>query len=95
MTITRTLFKYNIVKSFDRPFHCKPHFEKSDALRAVSDCGTPIYPCKRQHGDAGRSRQSHLCKGTIMYRSAFVNHLEKHVLQVKPEEGNSKPSKGC
>lgn len=87
-------------KSFDTPFHCKRHFEQSHVSRAVSNCGTPIYPCKRQHGDAGRSQRSHfhcpVCKGTVTHRTAFVKHLEKHhVMQVNQEEENYEPSEGC
>ena len=58
----------------------------------MSHCGIPIYPCKRQHGDTGRSQRSHfhcpICKGTVTHRSPFVKHLENHdALQVQPEEG--------
>ena len=58
----------------------------------MSHCGIPVYPCKMQHGDTGRSQQSHfhcpVCKGTVTHPSAFVKHLENHdAPKVQPEEG--------
>lgn len=69
-------------KAFDTPFHCNRHFRQSHASRAVSFGGQLCYPCKQKHGPTDTSVRAHfhcpVCTKTILNRSEFIKHLNKH-----------------